>query len=262
MAVKITKMGPEVHAAYVKDKRDLENLAAEEGSSAENTPGVRQIPLQRYVIPRNKEGVSEGPKNPRVNRDDTTKIVQVLAEVHYDAKDVESDSAEEEEEFNRAEADKIQINLPSEAYAVPYADVAHIIMPILLGDDESGCESGNDLMININAEAEELAREEEEAEGQARIKEISRELEESSREAGLLPFPPIASILPSRGKGLVVNTTATTPGGTPVPGGSFTPGGTSVPGGASTPVSTPMPDPPLTPVGASAPRIRSTPGGE
>jgi len=33
MAVKITKMGPEVHAAYVKDKRDLENLAVEEGSS-------------------------------------------------------------------------------------------------------------------------------------------------------------------------------------------------------------------------------------
>jgi len=137
-------------------------------------------------------------------------------------------------------------------------------MPILLGDDgESGCGSEDDILINIDAEAEELAREEEEeAAGQARIKEISRELEESSVQAGLLSLPPIAYILPSRGKGRVVdNTTAVTPGGTPVPGGSFTPGGTSVPEGSSAPVSTAVPGTPVTSLGAPAPRIRSTPGG-
>jgi len=261
MAVKITKMRPEVHEAYVRDKRDSEIEAAAGGFSAGNTPGVKKIPLQRDIVLGKEEGVAGSSKDPRVNHGDTPKVVQTLVEVHYDARDVESDSAEEEEEFSRAEVERIQINLPSEAYAVPYGNVADIIMPILLGDDESGCESGNDIMINIDAEAEELAREEEEAEGQAMIKEISRELEESSREAGLLPLPPIASILPIRGKGRVMNTTATTPGGTSVPRGSFTPGGTSVPGGSSTSVSTSVPGHPLTPVGASAPRIRSTPGG-
>jgi len=128
--------------------------------------------------------------------------------------------------------------------------VADIIMPILLGDDQDRSGSEDDMMITIDAKAMELARKkEEEAAGEARIKEISRELEESSREAGLLPLPPIASILPVRGKGRLENTAATTPGGT------------SVPGGSSTPVSTSVPGHPLTPVGASAPRIRSTPGG-
>jgi len=94
---------------------------------------------------------------------------------------------------------------------VPYADVAHIILPILLaGDpDGSGYESEDDIMITIDAEAEEQARAEEEATEQQRIKEIQRELEESSKEAGLFLLPPIASILPSRGKGRV-GTSATT----------------------------------------------------
>jgi len=230
------------------------------GSSAGNNPGIKKIPLLRDVSRGSEEAAVEGPKDPRVKRTDPLKFVQTFAEVHYDPADVESDDEAEEEEFNKAKAERVQINLPSEAYAVPYTDVAHIIMPILLWDDESGCESRNDMMINIDAEAEELAREE--ADGQARIREISRELEESSREAGLLPLLPIAFILPSRGKGRVVSTTATTPGGTAVPEGSFTPGGTSVLGGASTPVSTSVPGPPLTPVGASAPRIRSSPGGK
>jgi len=41
MAVKITKMGPEIHAAYVKDKKNSrsEEVAAG-GSSAGNTPGI------------------------------------------------------------------------------------------------------------------------------------------------------------------------------------------------------------------------------
>jgi len=181
--------------------------------------------------------------------------------MHYNPADVKSDEAEEEEEFNRAEVERVQINLPSEAYAVPYADVADIIMPILLGDDdESECGSEDDIMITIDAEAEELAKEEEDAAGQARIKEIKKELEESSKDAGSLPLPLIASILPYRGKGRVRNA-ATTPGGTFVPAGSSTPGGTSVPGGSFTPVSTSVPGHPLTSVGASAPRIWSTPGG-
>jgi len=41
-----------------------------------------------------------------VNRGDTPKFAQTFAEVHYDPADVESDEAEEEE-FNRAEAEKI-----------------------------------------------------------------------------------------------------------------------------------------------------------
>jgi len=152
--------------------------------------------------------------------------------VHYDAADVESERADEEEDFNRAEVERVQFNLPSEAYAVPYADVADIIMPILLGDDKDRNGSEDDIMITIDAEAEELARKEkEEAIGEARIKEISRELQESGREAGLLPLPLIASIFPVREKGRLGNTVATTPGGTSVPGGSTTPGGTSVPGG-------------------------------
>jgi len=185
MAVKITKMGPEVHAAYVRDKKCSETEVAAGRSSAGNTPGIKRIPLMRDLDQGQEEGVAESPKDPRLNRGDTPKFVQTFAEVHYDAADVESDSAEEEEEFNRAEAERVQINLPSEAYAVPYADVADIIMPILLGDDqdESGCGSEDDIMITIDAEAEELAREEEEAAGQGRIKEIKKELEESSKEA-------------------------------------------------------------------------------
>jgi len=177
MAVKITKMGPEIHAAYIRDKKDLENLAAEEESSAGKTPRVKQIPLQRYVIPKNKEGVSESPKDPNVNRGDTPQFVQTFAEVHYDPADVESDEAEEEE-FDRAQAERIQITLPEEAYAVPYADVAHIILPILLaGDpDGSGYESDDDIMITIDTEAEEQVRAEEETIEHQRIKEIKRDL--------------------------------------------------------------------------------------
>jgi len=83
---------------------------------------------------------------------------------------------------------------------VSYADVEHIIIPILFtGDpDGSGYESEDDIMITIDAEAEEQARAEEEELEHQRIKEIKRELEESSKEAGLFPLPPIASILPSR----------------------------------------------------------------
>jgi len=201
MAVKITKMGPEVHAAYVKDKKEsTSGEATAGGSSAGNTLGGRKIPLLRDVGQEKEDIVAGSCQDPRVNKGDIPKVVQTLAEVHYDAGDVESDSAGEEEEFNRVEVERVQINLPSEAYA------------------SRGCESEDDIMININAEAEELAREEEETEGQSRIKEISRELEESSREAGLLPLPPIASIVPSRGKGGVGNTKAATPGGTSVPG--------------------------------------------
>jgi len=96
-------------------------------------------------------------------------------------------------------------------------------MPILLGHDQDGSESEDDIMITIDAEAEELARKEEkEVAGEARIKEISRKLEESNREAGLHTLLPIASILPVRGKGRLGNTAATTPGGTSVPRGSST----------------------------------------
>jgi len=222
MAVKITKMGPEVHAAYVRDmKGSTSGETCAGSSSAGNTSGVKRIPLIRDVSKGIEESAVGAPKDPRVKRDEQPKFVQTFAEVHYDPADVESDEEAEEEEFNRAKTERIQINLPSEAYAVPYADVADIIMPILLGDDEEGgCGSEDDIMINIDAEAEKLAREEEEkAAGQARIRKISWELEESSMQAGLLPLPPIASILPSRGKGRVVgNTTAATPGGTPVPG--------------------------------------------
>jgi len=126
------------------------------GSSAGNTPAVKKTPLQRDVFSGQEEGVTGGSKDPRVNRGDSPKVEQTLAKVHYDAKDVESDSAEEEEEFNRAEAERVQNNLTQEAYAVPYAHVAHIILPTLLGEDESGCESGDDIRINIDAEAEDL----------------------------------------------------------------------------------------------------------
>jgi len=56
MAVQITKMGPQLHAAYIRDKRDLENEAAAGGSSAGNTPAVRKIPLQRDGVPGKAEG--------------------------------------------------------------------------------------------------------------------------------------------------------------------------------------------------------------
>jgi len=160
MAVKLNKMGPEIHAAYVKDKRDLENLAADVKSSAGNTPAVRRIPLKRDVVLVKEEGGAGGSKDPRINRGDAPKAEQFLAEVHYDPKDVESDSADEEEEFHRAEAERVQINLPEEAYAVPYADVAHIILPFLMaGDPEgNGYESEDDLMIIIDTEVEEQAR--------------------------------------------------------------------------------------------------------
>jgi len=231
MAVKINKMGPEVHAAYVKDKRDLENLAADVKSSAGNTPGVKKIPLKRDVVLGKEEGGAGGSKDPRITRGDTPKVEQILVEVRYDPKDVESDSAEEMEEFQRAEAERVQINLPEEAYAVPYADVAHIILPILLGGypEGSGYESEEDLMIIIDTEAEEQTRVEEEAIEHQRIKETNKDLEESSKKAGLFSLPPIASILPCRGKGRLGAIT-TTPGGTSVPDGSSTPREIPLPG--------------------------------
>jgi len=175
MAVKIMKLGPEVHAAYIKDKKGSTSGEATAGrSSAGNTPGVRKIPLLRDMGQRKEDVIAGNCQDPRMNKVDTPKVVQTLAEAHYDAADVESDSAEEKEEFNRAEEERVQVNLPNEAYAVPYANVTDIIMPILLGDDhdESGCELEDDIMIIIDAKAEELAREEEDAAGQARIKEI------------------------------------------------------------------------------------------
>jgi len=210
MAVKITKMGPEVHGAYVKDRKntgagtEVATEVAAGGSSAGNTSGIKKIPLLKNMSRGSEEAAVEGPTDPRVKRTDPPEFVQTFAEVHYDPADVESDDRAEEEEFIKAEAERVRINFPSEAYAVPYADLADIIMPILLGDDdESGCRSEDDVMITIDAEAEELAIEEEDAAGQARIKEIKRELEESSKDAGLLSLPPIASILPNRGKGRV-----------------------------------------------------------
>jgi len=89
MAVKVSKMGSEVHAAYVKDKRDLENLAADGGSTAGHTPAVKRIPLLRSTVLGKEEGIAGSSKDPRTNRGDAPKIEQVLAEVHYDPKDVE-----------------------------------------------------------------------------------------------------------------------------------------------------------------------------
>jgi len=125
----------------------------------------------------------------------------------------------------------------------------------LAGDPEgSGYESEDDLMIIIDTEAEEQARVEEEIIEHQRIKEIKRDLEESSKKAGFFSLPPIASILPSRGKGRLGAVT-TTPGGTSVPEGSSTPRNIPLPGGPFTPGSTFVPGHPFAPVGASAPRI-------
>jgi len=74
--------------------------------------------------------VTEGPTDPRVRPTEPPGFVQTFAEVHYDPADVESDEGAEEDEFNKAEAERVQLNFPSEAYAVRYADVADIIMPI------------------------------------------------------------------------------------------------------------------------------------
>jgi len=68
LAVKITKMGPEVHAAYFKDKKSSgpEDVAAG-GSSAGNTPAVKKIRLLKNT-PRGKEEVEvDVCKDPRLN---------------------------------------------------------------------------------------------------------------------------------------------------------------------------------------------------
>jgi len=111
-------------------------------------------------------------RDPRLNKTETPKFVQTFAEVHYDEKDVEPDSSEgEEEEFDKTEGKIVQINLPAEAYAVRYKDVEEIIMPVMIGDDQDDDKSGDDRLVTIDAEAEELARrKEEEAAGEARIK--------------------------------------------------------------------------------------------
>jgi len=88
----------------------------------------------------------------------------------YDEKDVESSSSDEDDEFEITEKKTVQINLPAEAYAVPCKDVEDIIMPVLIGNDDEDGESEDDMMINIDAEAEELAKKEEEEKGKARIR--------------------------------------------------------------------------------------------
>jgi len=116
MAVKVTKMGPEIHAAYVKNKKSSvsKEVAAGE-SSARNTPGIKKIPLLRDMSKGNEMVAVGVCKDPTLNRTETPKFIQTFAEVHYDAANVESDSAEEKEEFNRVKAERVQINLPSEA---------------------------------------------------------------------------------------------------------------------------------------------------
>jgi len=61
-------MGPEVHAAYLKDKTNSgsEEIAAG-GSSAGNTPGRKKIPLLRDLDQGKKEGVAENSEDPRLN---------------------------------------------------------------------------------------------------------------------------------------------------------------------------------------------------
>jgi len=132
--------------------------------------------------------------------------------VKYDERDVEPDSSEEYDEFDKTEKETVEINLPAEAYIVQYKDVEEIIMPVLLGDDQKDDESEDDIMKTIDAETEEIAKKEEEEEGEARIREISMELEEPSRKAGLLTLPPLESILPMKGKGKLIRTEITTPG--------------------------------------------------
>jgi len=83
LAVKINKMGPEVHAAYVKDKKSSETEeVATGGSSAGNTPGMKRIPLLRDMSKGNEEVAVGSCKKPRLNRTETPKFVQTFAEVH------------------------------------------------------------------------------------------------------------------------------------------------------------------------------------
>jgi len=174
LAVKIKKMGPEVHAAYVKKKKkstEDEGIRVSGSSSGNTLRVMKEIPLARDATANERDRAMEVSPDPRQNKVDTLQFIQKFAEVHYDEEDVEPNSSEDEDELNKAEEENIQINLPNEPYAVPYADVADIIMPVLLGEDQEGSESEDDMMITIDAEAEELARQEkDEAAGEARIK--------------------------------------------------------------------------------------------
>jgi len=199
LAVKIFKMGLEVHAAYASEQREsMETDEIKTGnSSAGSTPGMKKIPLLRdMTVEEGGKAVVES-RDPRLNKVDTFRFVQTFAEVHYNEDDLEPNSSEEEDKFNKAEEERVQINLLPEAYAVPYQDMEEIIMPVLICDVGEGDESDDDMMVTIDAEAEELAKKEkEEALAVARIKEITAELEESSRKAGLLTLPPIETVLP------------------------------------------------------------------
>jgi len=71
LAVKITQMGPEVHAAYVKEKRTStardENRAGD--SSAGNMPGImKRIPLLRDMTVGKEERVADVNRDPRLNK--------------------------------------------------------------------------------------------------------------------------------------------------------------------------------------------------
>jgi len=68
MAVKITKMGPEVHAAYVKDKKCSETEVAAGGSRAGNIPGIKRIPLLREYVQRKRGGGDRGLQGPKVEQ--------------------------------------------------------------------------------------------------------------------------------------------------------------------------------------------------
>jgi len=258
LAVKILKMGPEVHAAYASKKREsMETDESKMGiSSAGNPPGMKKIPLLRdMMVEEGGKAVVES-RDPQLNKVDIPNFVQTFAEVHYNEDDLEPNSSEEEDEFNRAEEKRVQINLPPVVYAVPYQDVIEIIMPVLICDDGEGDKSDDNMMVTIDVEAEELAKKkEEDAAGIARIREITAELEESSRKAGLLTLPPIETVLPVRGKGRLVKADAATPGGTTMPSSLSTPGGASAPGGLSNPGGTSVPGGTVAGRGAPAPKI-------
>jgi len=76
MAVKIIKMGPEIHADYVKDKKNSgsEEVAAG-GSSVGNTPVIKKIPLLRDMSKGKWEVATEVCKDPRLNQGDIPKFI-------------------------------------------------------------------------------------------------------------------------------------------------------------------------------------------
>jgi len=235
MAVKLMKMGPEVHATYVAEKqgrRAVNENSEETISKSPKETVVGTIVETKDVLMAKKTETTASIWDPRLKRAEIPQSVKALEGKLDWGGSVKGDSSEEDDDFRVAEKEAVQLSFPKELVLAQYRDAEEITVPVLIPPTSDN--DLDDMMIIIDKGVEEAEI----------IQEIKTEVKESIRKAGLMEPPSIEFLQSAKEKGRVS-------------GGGETPTHRVVPtlGGASAPKSAPAPG------SASAPKSAPTPGG-